>query len=120
RLEAVPKSREDAQNFKQVRILLDQKDFLPDSLEIFGPNYNPPQNDARQTYSFSDRNKTDAANIAAQIAKGLDPLKLFSRDFFEPRIPLGWQKVVQGGQGNIPAAPQQARPPATPVGPKTR
>ncbi|HEY2415821.1 MAG TPA: TIGR03009 domain-containing protein [Pirellulaceae bacterium] len=120
-LEAVPKSREDAQNFKQVRITLDQGDFLPDSLEIFGPNYNPPQNDARQTYRFAERSKTDAANIAAQIAKGLDPLGIFNRDFFNPRIPLGWQKVAQGGQGNIPAAPsQQARPPAAPVGPKTR
>jgi TIGR03009 family protein len=119
-LEAVPKSREDAQNFKQVRIVLDQKDFLPDSLEIFGPNFNPPQNDARQTYHFTDRKPQDAKSIAALIGGGLDPLKLFNREFFEPRIPLGWQKVTQGGQGNIPAAPQQARPPAAPIGPKTR
>jgi TIGR03009 family protein len=120
-LEAVPKAREDAQNFKQVRIMLDQQDFLPDSLEIFAPNFNPPQNDARQTYRFAERSKTDAANIAAQIAKGLDPLGIFNRDFFNPRIPLGWQKVAQGGQGNIPAGPQQqARPPETPTQPKTR
>ncbi len=119
-LEAVPKSRDDAQNFKQVRIMLDQADFLPDSLEIFAPNYNPPQNDSRQTYRFTDRNKKDAANIADLIAKKVDVLGVFNRDFFNPSIPLGWQKVVQSGQGNIPAAPQQARPPATPVGPKTR
>jgi TIGR03009 family protein len=120
-LEAVPKSRDDAQNFKQVRILLDKADFLPESLEIFAPNFNPPQNDARQTYRFADRNKKDAANIAELIAKKVDVLGVFNRDFFDPRIPLGWQKVVQGGPGNIPAAPQQqARPPAAPVGPKTR
>ena len=119
-LEAVPKSRDDAQNFKQVRILLDQKDFLPDSLEIFGPNFNPPQNDARQTYRFADRKPQDAKSVAALIGQGLDPLGIFTREFFEPRIPLGWQKVTQGGPGNIPAAPQQARPPANPAQPKTR
>jgi len=121
KLEAVPKSRDDAQNFKHVRITLDQGDFLPEVLEIFGPNYNPPQNDSRQTYVFTDRNTKNAANIAELIAKKVDVLGVFNRDFFEPRIPLGWQKVVQGGQGNIPAGPpQQARPPAPPAQPKTR
>jgi len=106
-LEAVPKSRQDAQNFKQVRIVLDKQDFLPESLEVFAPNYDPPRNDARQTYVFSNREATDAANIANLIGQGLNPLGLFQRNFFEPKIPFGWKKVVQGGPGNIPAGPQQ-------------
>ncbi len=111
-LEAVPKSRQDAQNLKQVRIVLDKQDFLPESLEVFAPNYDPPRNDARQTYVFSNREAKDEANIKDLIAKGLDPFGILRRDFFDPKIPLGWKKVVQGGPGNIPAGPppQQAGP----------
>jgi TIGR03009 family protein len=121
-LEAVPKSREDAQNFKQVRIILDQTDYLPESLEIFAPNYNPPQNDSRQTYQFVNRKKEDAANLAKQVAQGLNPLKLFERDFYDVRPPAGWKLVDQDGPGNIPAGPppQQARPAAPQGQPKTR
>jgi TIGR03009 family protein len=111
-LEAVPKSRQDAQNFKMVRIVLDKQDYLPESLEIFAPNYDPPRNNARQAYVFSDRVAKDDASIKDMIAKGLDPLGLIRRDFFEPRVPLGWRKVVQD-VGNVPAgpaAPQQAGP----------
>lgn len=120
-LEAVPKSRDDAQNFKQVRIILDQQDFLPESLEIFAPNHNPPQNDARQTYQFISRNAKDEATIKDLIAKSVDPLKLFNREFFDVRPPLGWKMVEQSASGNIPAGPQQqAGPPAPQNQPKTR
>ena len=113
-LEAVPKSREDAQNFKQVRIVLDQKDYLPESLEIFAPNYDPPRNDARQTYVFSNRDAKDQATITELIGKGLDPFGLIRREFFEPRIPAGWKKVVQGDVGNVPSGPPQQAGPAPP------
>jgi TIGR03009 family protein len=106
-LEAVPRSRQDAQNFKQVRIVLDKQDFLPESLEVFAPNYDPPRNDARQTYVFSNREAKDENNIKDLIGKGLDPFGIIRRDFFNPQIPFGWKKVVQGGPGNIPAGPQQ-------------
>ena len=111
-LEAVPKSREDAQNFKQVRIVLDQQEYLPESLEIFAPNYDPPRNDARQTYVFSNRVAKDEATIKDLITRGLDPFKVLHREFFEPKIPFGWKKVVQNPGGNVPAGPppQQANP----------
>jgi TIGR03009 family protein len=111
-LEAVPKSREDAQNFKQVRIVLDQQEYLPESLEIFAPNYDPPRNDARQTYVFSNRLAKDEATINDLIKRNLDPFKVIHREFFEPKIPFGWKKVVQNPAGNVPAGPppQQANP----------
>jgi len=111
-LEAVPKSRQDAQNFKTVRIVLDKQDYLPESLEIFAPNYDPPRNDARQTYVFSKREAQDEAKIKDLIRNGLDPLKLFHRDFFDPQTPPGWRKVVQEGAASVPAGPppQQAGP----------
>lgn len=121
-LEAVPKSREDAQNFKQVRIVLDQADYLPESLEIFAPNYNPPQNDSRQTYQFVNRTKKDAATIADLVKQGLDPFKLMHREFFDVKAPSGWKLVDQAAPANAPVGPppQQARPPAPQNQPKTR
>lgn len=116
-LEAVPKSREDARNFKMVHILLDQAEFLPDMLQIFEPNATP-QNGFRKTYQFSERQTTEEGKFT------LDFWKLFEREFYEPKIPGGWKKEVQGDIVNVipaPAAggqrpPQQAQQPA---GPKT-
>jgi TIGR03009 family protein len=128
-LEAVPKSRQDAQNFKAVRIVLDKEQFLPESLEIFAPHYDPPRNDARQTYLFSKRQVKDANTIADSLRQGLDPLGLFTRDFYEVRIPLGWKKVEQREPAAVgpPAAspvvvPQQAQgaPPASRQGAVSR
>jgi TIGR03009 family protein len=108
-LEAAPKSRQDAQNFKMVRIVLDKQDYLPESLEIFAPHYDPPRNNARQAYVFSDRKTEDEKSIGAKIGEGLDVLRIFHRQFFDVRVPLGWKKVVQDS-GNAPEAPQQAGP----------
>jgi hypothetical protein len=41
------------------------------------------------------------------IGAGL--LGAFQREFYEPRIPTGWTKVVQPGAGHIPPT-QQAGP----------
>ncbi len=113
-LEAVPKSREDAQNFKMVRIVLDKKEYLPESLEIFAPNYDPPRNDARQSYLFLERVAKDENMLQAMVREGL--LGAFHREFYEPRIPTGWTKVVQSPAGNVPP-PQQAGPAPPPRGP---
>lgn len=117
-LEAVPKSRQDAQNFKMVRIVLDQEEYLPESLEIFAPNYDPPRNDARQSYLFLNRTAKDDATLKDLIGKGL--FGPFLREFYEPRVPTGWTKVVQNENGNVPPpqqagpAPPQRQPAATP------
>jgi TIGR03009 family protein len=116
-LEAVPKSRADAQNFKMVRIVLSEEEYLPELLIIYLPNYDPPRNDARQTYLFLDRKADDDHGIRAAIAKGLDPLGLFNRAFFNPAIPAGWKKVEQNP--GVAAAPPPALQgqPAPPPGP---
>ena len=114
-LEAAPKSRDDAQNFKYVRIVLDHE-CLPESLQIFAPNYDPPRNDARQTYVFKDRVAKNEATLNDMIAKNL--FGVFLREFYEPKIPAGWKKVEQNAAANVPAGPappppvQQAAPPA--------
>ena len=106
-LEAIPKSRQDSQNFKMVRIVLDKEKYLPESIEIFAPNYDPPRNDARQSYLFSKRIDKDSKTIAEMVSSGLDPFGLIRRDFYEPRIPAGWKKVVQNPAGDVAAPPPQ-------------
>jgi TIGR03009 family protein len=110
-LEAVPKSRQDAQNFCQVWLVLDEKEFLPEIIEIFAPNFHPQQNPSRQTFVFLERVTKDQAGLAAAAKDVIDPLKLFHRNFFEPATPTGWKKVVLN---NAPAAgpppPETARP----------
>jgi len=112
-LEAVPKSRQDAQNFKMVRITLDKQDYLPETLEIFAPHYDPPRNDARQKYVFSERKTTDEAafgGLIKQVGEGLDPFGIIFRDFYEVSIPLGWKKVVQSDAVGVPVGPAAAPP----------
>jgi TIGR03009 family protein len=112
-LEAVPKARQDAQNFSMVWIVLDNSEFLPQIIQVFAPNFNPQTNPSRQTYVFFDRKASDQASIATAIGKGFDPLGLFHREFFEPKLPTGWKKVVQADVGpppqevSRPAAPQR-------------
>lgn len=110
-LEAVPKSRQDSQNFKMVRIVLDKQEYLPESLEIFAPNYDPPRNDARQSYQFLDRTEKDENKLKNIIAQGL--FGAFLREFHNPTIPGGW-KVVKNDGANVPP-PQQAAGPAPPA-----
>jgi len=113
-LEAVPKSRPDAQNFKSVQIVLDGAEYLPESLVIFAPNYDPPRNDARQTYVFSSRKAQDDDSIRKAIAAKLDPFGVFHREFFNPSIPLNWKRVEQNNVGAIAAPPPQQAGPAPP------
>jgi TIGR03009 family protein len=93
-LEAVPKSRQDAQNFKMVHIVLDEKDYLPEMIQVFAPNYDPDRTPARTTYIFKDRQENDAS-LLKRIGAGLDPLKIFHQEFHAPKLPTGWQRVVQ-------------------------
>ena len=119
-LEAVPKSRTDAQNFKAVTIVLDEKTYLPEMLEVFAPNYDSKTNPARETYQFSAHDVTDDSLTPAKV---LEKLKLFKTAFYAPRLPSGWTRVmlradgttmVPGAQGveakNKPAPPRSPLP----------
>jgi len=107
-LEAVPKSRSDAQNFRMVQILLDQKDYLPEMLQVFEPN-SSDQNRYRKTYRFDKRTTTDNGMNPAQL---LQFLNIFHREFYEPAIPAGWKKELQTDMISIINPPAgAARPP---------
>jgi TIGR03009 family protein len=116
-LEAVPKSRQDAQNFKMVHILLDQADYLPEMLQVFEPN-STEQNRFRKTYKFSERQTTDDKLAPAAF---LQFFNVFQREFYQPQIPPGWKKELQsdvvsliGPQAAGARPPQEAQRPAGP------
>ena len=83
-LQAFPKRPEDAANFSRVRIILDEKQFLPMAIQIFSPNYDARKNWARTSYQFTDRQVNNPIHHARQF---------FDR-FISPKPPLGWKKVV--------------------------
>lgn len=89
-LEAVPKSRQDAQNFKLVKIVLDEANFLPEMLEIYAPNYSP-ENPARTAYVFKNHKVTDDKVNPLEL---LNVMKLFEKEFYQPKLPSGWKKEV--------------------------
>jgi TIGR03009 family protein len=109
-LEATPKSRQDAANFKQVIIVLDEQVYLPIRMQIYERDYSP-QNPHRTAYVFSDREE-NKSNHAGAVANLLDPLKLtpWHREFFEVQTPSGWKRVVMDPPG-APQGPQQGPPP---------
>jgi TIGR03009 family protein len=93
-LEAVPKSRHDAQNFKAVTIVLDEKTFLPELLEVLAPNFDAKTNPARTTYQFSKHEVTEAGALGLP-----NVLKLFAGNFANPKLPSGWTRIVERADG---------------------
>lgn len=111
-LEAVPKTRADASNFKKALIILDAEDYLPKALTIYALSFNPDAPDpnfARTTLEFKER-KVNHQDFAEKV----NPL---FKDPFKVTVPSGWEKVVQQ-MAPAPAAqpaPRQPPPPANPA-----
>ncbi len=86
-LEAYPKTAEDRANHKMVLIIIDEKDYLPKAMEIHPPNYVRGRNEARTVFLFENRE--------TNWSETLQRVNLFHREFFQPAVPKGWQKVRQ-------------------------
>jgi len=86
-LEAFPKTRQDAANYLKVHVIIDHQDFLPKGLVIFDRNFDPVRNPARSTFTFEQRE--------TNWSIALQQLKFWGQEFFEPKVPLGWKKVVE-------------------------
>jgi hypothetical protein len=119
-LEAVPKSRADAQNFKMIHIVLDEKTFLPEMLQLFAPNFDPKTNPSRTTHVFKDVKTGDdkfwALNPLA-LAGGINAW--IKGRFYEPKLPSGWTRVVENSGPTGAETPLEAKvrpdPPKRPV-----
>jgi len=119
-LEAWPKRRADAANFKKLTIMIDEKEFLPKAIEVFNPNYDARTNPARTVFMFNGRQVNSFSNQIAQ----LNP---FMKSFFNPATPAGWKRIVrdlsqQGAQQGAArvASPQPGGSPQAGAGPVRR
>jgi TIGR03009 family protein len=91
-LEAVPKLRDDAANFRQVDIVIpDDKDFLPEAIIL------RHRGGTQTTFQFTNRE--------TNWNEALEKLAIWNRAFFNPATPIGWKRVKE------PAAQQQAAQP---------
>ncbi|GAA4433581.1 TIGR03009 domain-containing protein [Bremerella cremea] len=108
-LEAWPKRAQDAADYRYISILIDRAEFLPFAIEVFDRNYNPDAqppnmpNYSRTVYMFDNRKTYEEGGISDNLRQ------MFSRSFYQPQLPSGWQRVVQqtgGGMaqpGQVPA-----------------
>lgn len=94
-LEAVPRTQEDAGNFKKIHVIISEKDYLPQAMVLFDQSANPNSEPPRTTFEFVDRE----VNFSILAEK----LNLFHREFYEPAVPAGWTKDVR--KWNQPARP---------------
>lgn len=85
-LQAYPKRPEDAARYKKVEIIIAKEDFLPKAIHIYDVNYDARRNPARTAFTFEDR-KVNPFDLGK-----FDVLKLWSRDFYDPKTPRGWKR----------------------------
>jgi TIGR03009 family protein len=99
-LEAVPKSRQDAANFKMVQIVLDEKEYLPVRMQIFDTDWSI-SNPHRTAFKFDNR----VVN-SPKVGPLLNPLGLplpnpWAREFYEVTIPNNWKHTVVDASGKV-------------------
>jgi TIGR03009 family protein len=103
-VEASPKFRADAERFKMIQVIISEQDFLPQAIALFDPTFNPVNRQIRTIFTFKDREY----NWDLTLQK----IKFWEREFYEPKTPIGWTKVVesfipeeaQGPAGKVPSA----------------
>jgi len=87
-LEIVPRTQEDAAQFRLCRLIIDESDFLPKALVIV-PRSNQGNTTQREVLTFEKR------QVNWTFKDLLNELNLWSRDFYEPAVPQGWKLVVE-------------------------
>ncbi|MEQ8788754.1 MAG: TIGR03009 domain-containing protein [Pirellulaceae bacterium] len=85
-LEAVPKTMQDAANFKKVEVIIAREDYLPKAIQIYPVNYDPRTNPSRTVFQFERRE----VNF-----RDLQDLIPFNKQFYEPATPSGWEKQIE-------------------------
>ncbi len=104
-IEAVPKWRQDTQNYQKVHVILTQQDMMPYAVKLFLPQHQEkPQHPENKTvanvYVFRDIKRNDP------VHRFID----FFRHFVAPPTPFGYKRVVVqpevADNGPPPARPQ--------------
>ena len=90
RLVAVPKFQADAANYRQVELLLDQKQMLPTAMQVHMPD------SSRTVYTFA----LGGAQVNSRMTA------LWNQLFSSPRTPFGWKRIVEQPQAAQTAQPK--------------
>lgn len=90
-LEAIPKRREEAADYKAIHVVIDEKEFLPEALLLFD------RAGGHTTYEFQAREKN--WNL---LPEKLNP---WHQQFFAPKPPDGWKLVQEPFQADPAVAP---------------
>jgi TIGR03009 family protein len=107
-IEAVPKYASDARKYKMVQVSLDEKEFLPNALQVFDPLFDPEKRPIRTVYTFEKRQYNWNTTLQS--------LNVFHREFYEPSTPPGWTKIAEpffpepGQQRPVEKQPTAAKP----------
>jgi TIGR03009 family protein len=96
-LEAWPKFQQDSANFQRATVILDEKTFLPEALQLFPPGIAATKDDVQANTAF--RFMSPVVN---------DPLSILKRDFATPMTPAFWKRVMVEDPA---AAPENPPPP---------
>jgi TIGR03009 family protein len=99
-IEAHPKRQADRAQYRFVRVVIDNKTFLPKALLLYGPNFDPTTAAAFDHYEFSDvKRNTVMQNMAAWGAM-----------FINERPPADWKVIRDMFRPAGPQQPQMAQP----------
>ncbi len=110
-LEAVPKTQEDAANFQMVQVVIDEADFLPKAMVLYGRSLSVPRGANGQPSAPLPPPKTSFQFESREVNFSVlaQQLNIFHREFYDPDVPKGWTKVVQRWE-------QPSAPPIAPAG----
>lgn len=99
-IEAWPKRREDAAQYKLVQIVLEKESFLPAGLALFAPNFNVATTPNKQIYEFTEIKRNG-------VGQGM---QVFLNNFIPQKPPSSWKIFRQKFPVGIAAAAPQAKP----------
>lgn len=94
-IEAWPRTRTDAENFRFVEVIISAEDYLPEAMQMHHPNGN------RTVFKFKERKVNGALD---------EVLPFWNRAFIKPELPSGWKREV------LPVAQPRPLPSGGPPG----
>lgn len=101
-IEAHPKRQTDRAQYRFVRIVINNQNFLPQALILYGPNFDPVTSPAYDHYEFIDVER----NTIRQNVKN------WSNVFINQRPPADWKVIREPYRPATPDPPQMAQPAA--------
>lgn len=101
-IEAHPKRQSDRAQYRFVRVVINDKTFLPQALILYSPNFDPTTAEAYDHYEFMDVERNTLKHKVAGWGSG----------FIDQRPPSDWKVIREAFRPAGPPQPQMAQPAA--------